>query len=123
MALVQTPILSAMWNDIVQRIQMAANLQIRIEARFAPEPRLLTSTGASGAPARSDDCQDAFSRAQRIHQSRSRQYRPQLHLPDVMATAIDRHPARRKPCRAHGESAMSDAYRTTNLMDQIRSPF
>jgi hypothetical protein len=37
-ALVQTPILSAMWNDIVQRIQMAANLQIRIEARFAPEP-------------------------------------------------------------------------------------
>ena len=73
MALVQTPILSAMWNDIVQRIQMAANLQIRIEARFAPEPRLLTSTGASGAPARSDDCQDAFSRAQRIRQSRSRQ--------------------------------------------------
>ena len=39
-ALVQTPILSAMWNDIAQRIQMAANLQIRIEARFAPEPRL-----------------------------------------------------------------------------------
>ena len=38
MALVQTPILSAMWNDIVQRIQMAAKLQIRIEARFAPEP-------------------------------------------------------------------------------------
>ena len=38
LALVQTPILSAMWNDIVQRIQMAANLQIRIEARFAPEP-------------------------------------------------------------------------------------
>jgi hypothetical protein len=37
-ALVQTPILSAMWNDIGQRIQRATNLQIRIEAQFAPEP-------------------------------------------------------------------------------------
>jgi hypothetical protein len=37
-ALVQTPILSAMWNDIGQRIQRAANLQIRIEAQFAPKP-------------------------------------------------------------------------------------
>jgi hypothetical protein len=35
---VQTPILSAMWNDIGQRIQRAANLQIRIKAQFAPEP-------------------------------------------------------------------------------------
>ena len=26
-----------MWNDIGQRIQRAANLQIRIEAQFAPE--------------------------------------------------------------------------------------
>jgi hypothetical protein len=36
-ALVQTPILSAMWNDIGKRIQSATNLQIRIEAQFAPE--------------------------------------------------------------------------------------
>jgi hypothetical protein len=26
-----------MWNDIGQRIQRATNLQIRIEAQFAPE--------------------------------------------------------------------------------------
>jgi hypothetical protein len=38
-ALVQTPILSTMWNDKGQRIQRSANLQIRIEAQFAPEPR------------------------------------------------------------------------------------
>jgi acetyl esterase/lipase len=37
-ALMRTPILSAMWNDMGQRIQRAANLQIRIEAQFAPEP-------------------------------------------------------------------------------------
>jgi DNA-binding transcriptional LysR family regulator len=35
---VQTLIISATWNDIGQRIQRAANLQIRIEAQFAPEP-------------------------------------------------------------------------------------
>jgi hypothetical protein len=55
-ALVQTPILSAMWNDIVQRIQMAATLQIRIEARFAPEPfregRVTAELLGSGACAR-----------------------------------------------------------------------
>jgi hypothetical protein len=39
-ALAQTPIVSAMWNRVVQRIQRAANLQIRIEAQFAPEPRI-----------------------------------------------------------------------------------
>ena len=38
------------------------------------QDRLLTSTEASGAPASSDgDCQDAFSRAQRIRQSQGRQ--------------------------------------------------
>jgi len=37
-ALVQTPLLSAMWNDIGQRIQRATNLRIRIGAQFAPEP-------------------------------------------------------------------------------------
>ena len=37
-ALVQTPILSATWTDIGQPIQRATNLQIRIEAQFAPEP-------------------------------------------------------------------------------------
>jgi hypothetical protein len=42
-ALVQTPILSALWNDIGQRIQRAANLRIRIEAQFAPEPDLTIS--------------------------------------------------------------------------------
>ena len=38
MALVQTPVLSTKWNDIGRRIQRAANLQICIEAQFAPEP-------------------------------------------------------------------------------------
>ena len=78
MALVQTPILSAMWNDIVNEFKWL-QVRIRIEARFAPEPRLLTSTGASGAPARSDDCQDAFSQA-RVRQ------KPKSPMPGLNST-------------------------------------
>jgi hypothetical protein len=38
-----------MWNDIGQRIQSAANLQIRIEAQFAPEPKLSRGIVALGS--------------------------------------------------------------------------
>ena len=46
---VQTPILSAMCNDIGQRIQRVTNLQIRIEAQFAPEPNLPPALPATSA--------------------------------------------------------------------------